>query len=288
MIDARFPEQVPDWPPLAGAGALVGGSLMAVPAALLAALLATIAGLGSTPPAVLLFALLSGAGTLALVAWIAGRTAPLRAPQLGLRAPSDLARAAGLTVLAAVVVAAMVALLSLAADVGGTLAVPPELDPRGPLARSYDLALIAPVEIGPDFVASALARCVIPAIVGEVLLRGFAFPALARWRGVVPAGLVVAVLFGGLANVAGGASLAVPSIVLGVMLCVLYLMTASLLPGIALTSAAAGAALGASTGLGTGSAALVACVCALTAVACVAPLTRLAGPRARRAVIGRA
>lgn len=62
----------------------------------------------------------------------------------------------------------------------------------------------------------------IPAVVGEVLLRGFAFSALARWRGVLPAGLVVAVLFGRLLDVASGAALAVPSIVLGVLLCALF------------------------------------------------------------------
>ena len=44
-----------------------------------------------------------------------------------------------------------------------------------------------------------VAACVLPVVAGEILLRGFALPALGAWKGPVPAALVVSVVFGGLA-----------------------------------------------------------------------------------------
>ena len=134
----------------------------------------------------------------------------------------------------------------------------------------YGLGLREPVEAGPGLIASALARCVVPAVAGELLLRGFVLPALARRRGPVPAVLVVAVLFGGLADVAGAPGLAVPSMALGALLCLLYLRTGSLLPGVALSAGAAGVALGAACALPAAGAAVLAAGCALAALAAAA------------------
>lgn len=273
MNGSWFSEEVPDWSPWAGVGALVASSLVALPALLLTAVLAAGAGAGSaTPATILLLAVLTGGGTLLIVVWLARLTEPLHPEQLGLRVPP--VAAVGLAALAAALLAGLLVAWSLVVDFDSALAVPRELDPRGPLARAYDLSLREPVAVGPGLVASALARCVIPAVIGEVLLRGFVFPALARWRGVLPAGVVVAVLFGGLLDLASGAALAVPSIALGVLLCGLYLATGSLLPGIALSAGAAGALFGASCGFDVGAAALLAVACALTAVGCVAPVVR--------------
>ena len=76
----------------------------------------------------------------------------------------------------------------------------------------------------------------LPVVAGEILLRGFAFPALCAWKGPIPAALIVSVLFGGLTSLAGQPGVAVLSMLLGLALCALYVATGSLLPGIALAS----------------------------------------------------
>ena len=85
----------------------------------------------------------------------------------------------------------------------------------------------------------------LPVVAGEILLRGFAFPALAGWKGPVPAALIVSVAVRRpRRRWPGSPALAVLSMLLGLALCALYVATGSLLPGIALASAAAAVALG--------------------------------------------
>lgn len=137
MSGSWFSEEVPDWSPWAGVGALVASSLVALPALLLTALLAASTGAGSaTSATVLVLALLTGGGTLLIVVGLARRTGPLRREQLGLQVPT--VAAAGLAVLAAVLLAGLLTAWSLIVD--GVLSVPRELDPRGALARAYDLS----------------------------------------------------------------------------------------------------------------------------------------------------
>jgi hypothetical protein len=86
-----FGDRVPAWPPLAGVFALGGAAVVAVAAPLLAAVPAAVAGLERTSPAiVLLAAVLTAAGIIAVVGVIAPLTRPLTGEQLGLRAPGDL------------------------------------------------------------------------------------------------------------------------------------------------------------------------------------------------------
>jgi membrane protease YdiL (CAAX protease family) len=253
-------------------GALVVAALAPLPALVPAA----VAGVERTSSAiVLLAALLTAAGMVAVVTAIARLTRPVTGEQLGLRAPGDLPRALLLTAGAAAALGAVAALWAVLGDLRASLDVPPELDTRSLVAQLYDLPVRDPVPFGPGLVASALAGCVLPIVAGEILLRGFAFPALAAWRGPLPAALVVSVLFGGLTSLAGRPGLAVLSMLLGLALCGLYVATGSLLPGIALASAASAVALGSACALPPAGVAALALGCALSA-------TALAGLPARR------
>ena len=164
--------------------------------------------------------------------------------QLGLRAPDDPAGALLALLAAAIALGVVAALWAVLGDLRGSLDVPPEIDTRTLTAQIYDLPLREAVPFGPGLIASALAGCVLPVVAGEILLRGFAFPALCGWKGPIPAALIVSVLFGGLTTLAGRPGLAVLSMLLGLVLCALYVATGSLLPGIALASAGSAVALG--------------------------------------------
>jgi membrane protease YdiL (CAAX protease family) len=238
-----FGDRVPRWPALAGVAAIGGAALIAAFAPLLAAVPAAAAGAGRAGPGiVLLGSLIAAAAIVALVAGLASLTRPVTASQLGLRAPDDLSRALALAAGAALVLAAVVGLWSLLGD--PSFEAPAELDTRGVLARAYDLPMRDPVDFGPGLVASALARGVLPVVAAEILVRGFAFPALSEWHGPIASAVVVSVLFGGVTQLAGAPGPAALSILLGFLLCGLYVATGSLLPGAALASGAAVVALG--------------------------------------------
>jgi membrane protease YdiL (CAAX protease family) len=281
-----FGDRVPAWPPLAGVFALGGAAVVAVAAPLLASVPAAVAGLERTSPAiVLLAAVLTAAGIIAVVGVIAPLTRPLTGEQLGLRAPGDLSAALLLTAGAAVLLGIVAAIWTVLGDLRGSLAVPPELDTRSLTAQLYELPLRDPVPFGPGLLASALAGCVLPIVAGEILLRGFAFPALSAWKGPLPAALIVAVLFGGLTSLAGQRGMAVLSMLLGLALCGLYLATGSLLPGIALASAASAVALGAACALAPAATAGLAAGCALASVALGAVPARQRLGAARRPLL---
>ena len=263
-----FGDRVPAWPPLAGAFALAGAALVAGLAPLAAALPAYAAGLERTSSAIaLLAAVLSAAGVVGVVVLMARLTRPVSGQQLGLRAPDDLPGALLLTLGAAVALGAVAAAWTVLGDPRGSLTVPAELDTRSLTAQIYDLPLRDPVPFGPGLLASALAGCVLPVAAGEILLRGFALPALSAWKGVLPAALIVSVLFGGLTSIAGQPGVALVSMLLGLALCRLYIVTGSLLPGIALASAGSAVALGVACALPAAGIAALAVGCALTATA---------------------
>ena len=236
-----FGDRVPRWPVLAGVLALAGAALIAA----------------FVPP------ILSSAAIVLLVVRLAALTRPVKAAQLGLRAPDDLPRALLLAGGAALALAAVAAAWQALGDPREALTVPPELDTRTVVAQAYDLPLREPVAFGPGLLASALVRCVLPVVAGEILVRGFAFPALSQWRGPVVSAVVVSVLFGGFAGTPGLAAL---SMLLGVALCFLYLATGSLLPGIALAAAASATSLGAACALPAAQTALLAVLCAGAAI----------------------
>jgi membrane protease YdiL (CAAX protease family) len=263
-----FGERVPAWPPLAAAFALGGALVVAALAPLGAAIPAAFAGLESTSPGIaLLAAVLTAAGIVAVVCAIARLTRPVSGEQLGLRAPDDPASALLMTLAAAAVLGVVAALWAVLGDLRGSLDVPAEVDTRTLTAQIYDLPLREAVPFGPALIASALATCVLPVVAGEILLRGFAFPALWAWKGPVAAALIVSLLFGGMTSLAGRPGLAVLSMLLGLALCALYVATRSLLPGIALASAASAVALGFACALAPAAVAGLAAGCALVSVA---------------------
>ena len=281
-----FGDRVPAWPPLAGVFALAGALAVVAVAPLLAAIPAAVAGLERVSPTIALLAsALTAAGIVAVVAVIARLTRPVSGEQLGLRAPEDLAGALLLTLAAGAVLAGVAALWTVLGDLRASLPVPPELDTRSLTAQLYDLPLRDPVPFGPGLVASALAVCVLPVVSTEILLRGFAFPALSAWKGPLPAALIVAVPFGGLTSLAGRPGLAVLSMLLGLALCGLYPATGSLLPGIALASAASAVALGAACALAPGAVAGLAAGCAAASVALGAVPARQGVGAARRPLL---
>lgn len=91
--------------------------------------------------------------------------------------------------------------------------------------------------------AFAVARCVVAPLVLELLLRGFVLPALSSWRGTFTGGVIVSLL--GVATTATDAALVPCVLFLQLLLCALYLLSRSLLPGVALSAGASAAALGA-------------------------------------------
>ena len=266
-----FGDRVPAWPPLAGALALVVAAVLAAAASLVAAVPAVVAGVERTAPAVVLLAgVLTAAAITGTVVCFARLTRPVSGDQLGLRPPADPPTAALLALAAFAALAVVAAVWQLLGDPRGSLGVPPELDTRTLTAQLYDLPLRDPVPFGPGLLVSALAGCVLPVVAGEILLRGFAFPALWAWRGPVPAALIVAVLFGGLTSLAGQPGVTVLSMLLGLALCALYLATDSLLPGLAVASAASAVALGVACALAPAAIAGLALGCAAVSVALAA------------------
>lgn len=231
----RLFDGVPAWPPLAAVAGLVAAYAGSLAVLVIVAIVAKAAGYepGHVPAGgVLLFAILFALTSVAVCAGIARQTAPPEPAQFGLRRVPP-GESALLVVAAAVVLAAVVAAWAWGSVERLALPVPEELD-------GGDVRLDAAL------VASALARAVVAPLAGQVVLLGFVLPALARWRGVVPAGLVCVAGLAALAGVVGdGGRLVVPAVTLAVLLLALRLRTGSLLPGAMLGCAAAGAALGA-------------------------------------------
>lgn len=212
-----------DWPVWSGfvallaalALALVGAAIVDIPAVVLGVRITsshTPAGveLGNTFVQDLAFVL-----TAILFARLGGRA--VRSWQLGLR-PTRPWRAAGLVVLMLAVFLIFSAGWAAALDVSTKEKL---LEQLGANQTALLLAL------------SALLTTVIAPIAEETLFRGYIFPALSKWRGWVPAGVLTGALFG--AVHAGSAPLVdlVPLAVLGFALCALYKSTGSLYPCIA-------------------------------------------------------
>ncbi len=80
---------------------------------------------------------------------------------------------------------------------------------------------------------SALLTTVIAPIGEETLFRGYIFPALAKWRGWLPAAILTGALFGAVHAGSAPVIYLVPLAVLGFLLCALYRRTGSLYPCVA-------------------------------------------------------
>ena len=209
-------------------------------------------GRGLTPAAVLLFTLLWGGCSLAVL-W---RVEPLPLEQLGLRAVPP-------KVAAAAVAAGLATIAVLAALAQPAAAIPRELSHQDAFARALGDPDPTAVAAGAGTLVSIFARAVLAVVVLEVLLRGYALPAFARRLGTPAATAAVAVVFGAAGpGLAGDASLLLPAMLLGAVLCWLRLDTGSILPGAGIAAAATGAVLAAGFGWGTDAVALTGLCCA--------------------------
>jgi membrane protease YdiL (CAAX protease family) len=108
-----------------------------------------------------------------------------------------------------------------------------------------------PQELGADESSTALffvavLVCVAAPIAEELFFRGFCFTALRRWIGVAGGAIATGVIFGLIHAGSAEAEFLVPLAVLGVLLCVLYHRTGSLLPCIVLHALNNALALGVS------------------------------------------
>jgi membrane protease YdiL (CAAX protease family) len=212
--------RAPAWPVWTVPLALIGIVSLGGLAVLAAAVLAALAGADEiTPPLVVLAAVLSTTATWLVLRQVSRRAGIALAPaDLGLRRVAPR--------MAIVVLAFGLAVALVAGGLTGLLA-----DPLEDAQRPAELD--APVDLGPALLLSVLGRAVIGAIAVEAVLRGFVLPALIGWRGRTLAIVLVAVL----SSVTGSAPLAPAAAAIGVALCVMYLESGSILPGIALNAA---------------------------------------------------
>jgi CAAX protease family protein len=110
-----------------------------------------------------------------------------------------------------------------------------------------------PEQLGADESTVALAAvavlvCVLAPIAEEVFFRGYFFTALRNWRGVWPAAILTALVFGGIHAGSAPAGYLVPLAAFGFGLCLLYWRTGSLYPCIALHALNNSLAFGVSQG----------------------------------------
>ena len=212
----------PRWPGWTIPVVLLGSLVAITIASAIGGLLSVLAGADAvTPGAVTIAALLSVAALWLLLKLVASRAGIDLAPRdLGLRRVR--ARLA-LVVLAfgVLVAAAAGGLTALLADVD--LEHPPDLGEEGDL-----------VTLEPGLAVSVLGRAVLVAVAIELVLRGFALPALAQRFGRTAAVAALTVL-GGL--LAGADPELIPAYaVISTALCVMYIESGSIAPGIALQS----------------------------------------------------
>ena len=158
-------------------------------------------------------------GFVVAALWMASRVATPRPEQFGLRPPRDRRMAIAL------VIAAYIAFLVVAAIWVNALNLSP--DDKLPKSLGADESDIALALVG-------FLTCVVAPVCEEFLFRGYMFRALRNWRGVVPAALIVGFLFGAVHLGSAQVGYLAPLAVFGVMLCLLYELTKSLYPCIAL------------------------------------------------------
>lgn len=255
---------VPAWPAGAGVVAVLGALLSGLLGAVIAAAVLSAAGSQrQTGAGTLIIWTVTAAGTLWVIHRVARRTQPITAARLGLRAvrvmPTLRPLAAG-----AAAVAALVASWSLFVDLGSALPAPDQIAAARPGDRLLDRGQGAgAVDADAGVIAGLVGLGVLAPWTSEILLRGFVLPALSTWRGPLPAAIAVSVLGAttGAGAVAGGELLACV-LALQAVLCLLYLRTGSVLPGIVLSTLVTGLALGVALGWGAPGAIAAAASCA--------------------------
>jgi hypothetical protein len=266
------------WPLWSALAALAGAWIAGVAAVAAVAIALSLAGVGGSPGGALLaIALLWAGGAIGTLLLVARRMHPSALPNFGLR-PAPVRLAAISTAAAGAALAASWAILEALTGVLSELDPPRELSAQTPLARASGLPDPTVVGFGLETLVSLMARGVVLVVATEVVLRGFVLPVLVRRMG---RGWGIAlVVLGGTATgsvVAGTPGLVLPAAALGVLLCLLYLETGSILPGLGLSGAAAGAVLGISLGWSPPAVAAAAIGCAAGAAGPALALARLAG-----------
>lgn len=213
------------WPAWAGIVAMISAFIAAVFAGLAIGIVAELGGAevfveGKDAPAgvVVAGAFVQGVLFVAAAVLFARLTGPVHAADFGLR-PTPFWRAAGLTfALYLAFVFAAYAWFSLVGEPGDEEV----LDALG-VDRSTLLLVLG-----------AVAVCVFAPIGEEFLFRGFMFPALRNKLGVGLAAAVTGAVFGGVHAFASAPEALVPLAVFGAILCLLYQVTGSLYPCLAL------------------------------------------------------
>ncbi len=152
------------------------------------------------------------------------------------------------------------------------------------LALSLDEQQTLPDELGAHgSLANALAVVVLVTVIAplgeELFFRGFFFGALRNWRGPVLAALLTGATFGLIHAGSAPVGYLLPLAIFGVGLCVLYELTGSLYPAIALHALNNSIALGANLDYSVGVIVAMMVGSTIAALGCARLLARLIGDR---------
>jgi membrane protease YdiL (CAAX protease family) len=263
---------LPAWPPWAPFAAMLVTLGIAILGATLGTVVAHLAGYdvdaGDPPPGVTITGTFFQDAGLIVSAWLLARlTAGVpTAAQFGLR---RLPALKGLGWLMATWVTFVVFSAVWAAALGVT--------------ENDDL----PQELGADdsttaLVFVALLVCVAAPIAEELFFRGFLFTALRRWIGVIGGAVVTGAVFGGIHAGSADPVFLVPLGVFGLLLCLLYQRTGSLIPCIVLHALNNALALGVSQGWEALEVIAVMVAASAAVLALVLPFADRGAPRARQ------
>jgi membrane protease YdiL (CAAX protease family) len=266
-VTARVRRSVPAWPVWMAPAAVAGTWAAGWAAGVAVAIAQAARGADRIDaPALLLLVALTAAGGVGTVVALAARVAPPRPETFGVR-PVALRLGAVGVALGVAVVALAAAGAELLGGAVGSLPVPAELSEQTRWARALGEPDPTVVDPGAAAVCSLLARALIGPLLAELLLRGFALPILARRWGERVAVAVLAPLTAlTFAGVGGEAWLLLPGLALGVVLCLLYLETGSILPGAIVSASWSGFVLALAFRWDAGEAALVGLACGAAAV----------------------
>ncbi|MET0771125.1 MAG: CPBP family intramembrane glutamic endopeptidase, partial [Solirubrobacteraceae bacterium] len=260
---------LPAWPPWAPFAAMLVTLGIAILGATLATVVAQLAGYdvdaGDPPPGVTITGTFFQDGALILSAWLMARltAGSPTAAQFGLRRVV-FRRAVGW------LVAAWVAFLAFSGIWAAALSI----------EENDDL----PQELGADDSSTALffvavLVCVAAPIAEELFFRGFCFTALRRWIGVAGGAIATGLIFGLIHAGSADVVFLVPLGVFGLLLCLLYHRTGSLLPCMVLHALNNSLALGVSQSWEPLQVIALMIGASFAVVALVSPIARRAAPQ---------
>ena len=126
-------------------------------------------------------------------------------------------------------------------------------------------------------ISVAVLVCVVAPICEEFFFRGYFFTALRSWKGIWPAAVITGLVFGAIHVGSADPAYLVPLAFFGFMLCMLYVRTGSLYPGVAVHALNNCTAFGVSQHWNFGEIAL-AVVCAYALIAAIFLLIRALSP----------